>query len=71
MSSNASVTVAPQPTGAVFLNVKEVARRYGVSTRHIWRMCDVGDLPRPLKLGNACRWALADLEKWENGRGKK
>ncbi|MDF2141722.1 AlpA family phage regulatory protein [Paenirhodobacter sp. CAU 1674] len=45
-----------------FLNVKQVATRYGVSTDTIWRWKNQGEFPRPVKVSNGCtRWRLADL----------
>lgn len=45
-----------------YLDVSQVAERYGVSTDTIWRWSRQGDLPKPVKIGpNVTRWRLADL----------
>lgn len=46
----------------LFLNVAQVAARYGISKDSVWRWSSTGDLPKPVKLGpNVTRWRLADL----------
>jgi len=51
---------------ALYLNVTQVAHRYGVSTDTIWRWCRNGDFPSVLKLGpSVSRWKLTELEQHE------
>ena len=46
----------------LFLNVTQVAKRYGVSKDTIWRWSSKNELPRPFKVGpNVTRWRLSDL----------
>lgn len=57
------------PAGAVsadktspYLNVAQVAERYGVSTDTVWRWARNGDMPKPVKLSpGSTRWRLGDL----------
>lgn len=45
-----------------YLNVVQVAQRYGVSTDTVWRWAREDDLPRPVRIGpNVTRWRLSDL----------
>ena len=57
----------------MYLNVEQVACRYGVHRSTVWRWIqhakrsnDAGDFPRPaIAMGQTTRWAVADLEEWE------
>lgn len=52
----------PLNPDTLYLNVNQVADRYGISTDTVWRWSRDGDLPKPVKLGpNATRWRLSDL----------
>lgn len=42
----------------------EVAELLGCSTRHVYRLVDMGKLPRPRKLGALVRWPLVEIRKW-------
>ena len=44
------------------LDVNEVAQLLGVSKRTVYRLLDAGQIPKPLKLGNATRWRRTDIE---------
>ncbi len=59
----------PLDNANVFLNVKQVAERLGVSTDSIWRWKRQGEFPKAVKLGGrTTRWRLADVEAWEAER---
>jgi prophage regulatory protein len=50
-----------------YLNVDQVAERYGVSTDSIWRWKRNGDFPAPVRVGPNCtRWRMADLLEHES-----
>jgi len=52
-----------------FLSDKHLAERFGVHRTTVWRWAEVGDFPKPVKLGPGCtRWRMADVEAWEAGR---
>lgn len=53
-----------------FLNVKQVAERYGVDVTTIWRKRkNDTSFPKPVTLGpQTVRWKLADLQTWEESR---
>ena len=55
-----------QPTEpAHLLEVAVVARLLGVSPRHVWRMADADDFPRPLAIGAKLkRWPRSVVLAW-------
>lgn len=55
----------------VYLNVKQVAARYGVNTCTVWRWRKgKPDFPQPHRFGpQTLRWKAADLEGWEVATG--
>ncbi|MCK4343219.1 MAG: helix-turn-helix domain-containing protein [Phycisphaerae bacterium] len=60
-------TVGPEPrpaTNAELLDVRAVATLLDCSPRHIYRLSDVGRMPRPVKLGQLVRWRRAVLMEW-------
>lgn len=64
-------TVGPDPRSGVaaeLLDVKAVATFLGgCSTRHVFRLADVGRMPRPIKLGSLVRWRRSELINWLDG----
>lgn len=51
----------------LFLNVEQVAARYGVSKDSIWRWKREGRFPAAVVVGpNATRWRLSDLLEHES-----
>lgn len=51
----------------IFLSDKQAASRYAVNRVTVWRWCQQGKFPAPVRLSAGCtRWRLSDLEKWEN-----
>lgn len=54
-----------------YIDVKQLATRYGVSVPSIWRWSREGDsnFPQPVRLSKCCtRWRLDDIEAWEASR---
>ena len=59
--------LAKAQTENPYLNVDQVAERYGVSTDSIWRWKRNGDFPAPVRVGPNCtRWRMADLLEHES-----
>ena len=57
--------VASPPAEEVrLLDVNAVAQLLSCSTRHVYRLADSGQMPRPRKLGALARWDREELEKW-------
>ncbi|MBS0126552.1 helix-turn-helix transcriptional regulator [Thetidibacter halocola] len=53
----------------IYLSVKQVATRLGVSADSIWRWKRNGEFPEAVKLGGrTTRWRLTDIEAWEAAR---
>jgi excisionase family DNA binding protein len=48
------------------LTVKAAAAALSISTRHLLRLRDAGDVPAPLKIGRSVRWRRAELRDWCN-----
>ena len=62
IDNTSAVPSATSSTAAHYLNVTQVAERYGVSTDTVWRWSRNGDMPKPFKLSSgATRWRLSDL----------
>jgi predicted DNA-binding transcriptional regulator AlpA len=55
-----------QPTEpALLLDVTAVAQLLGVSPRHVWRMADAGEFPRPVAVGAKLkRWPRSVVLAW-------
>jgi excisionase family DNA binding protein len=49
-------------TRPLTLDVKQVAHLLSVSRRTVYRLLDAGQIPKPMKLGNATRWRHKDIE---------
>jgi excisionase family DNA binding protein len=64
--STATVPPADAPAPQL-LDVRAVAALLGCSARHCYRLCDVGHLPPPVRLGALVRWVRADVEAWIAG----
>ncbi|MGD9646978.1 MAG: helix-turn-helix transcriptional regulator [Pirellulales bacterium] len=48
----------------LLIDVREVGRLCAISAPHIYRLCDAGKMPRPLKVGRANRWNRAAIVAW-------
>lgn len=46
------------------LSVNDVAALLSCSPRHVYRLCDVGRMPAPVKLGALVRWPRAVIMAW-------
>lgn len=68
MSAKTKPQTTPKP-GNEFLSAEQVSHRYGVHRASIYRWAKDSTFPAPIKLGpNVTRWALADLEAWEQSQ---
>jgi excisionase family DNA binding protein len=53
---------------SALLDVRHVAAMLNCSTRHVYRLCDAGRMPAPVKLGSLVRWSAAAIREWiDNG----
>lgn len=47
------------------LTAKQVGLMLALSKRQIFRLNASGKLPRPVRIGGAVRWKLADIIRWQ------
>ena len=58
-------STAPSPEPALLLDVAAVAQLLGVSPRHVWRLADSGEFPKPVALGlKLKRWPRSVVLSW-------
>ena len=57
---------ATQRTGSERLAIPatEVAKKIGISLRHLHKLNTTGRLPRPIRLGRSTRWPVDELRAW-------
>lgn len=46
------------------LDVKQVSSLLRVSPRHIYRLSDMGAMPKGIRLGGSRRWVASEIELW-------
>lgn len=46
------------------LDVEAVAALLDVSSRHVYRLSDIGKIPKPIRLGAAVRWNRQAILDW-------
>ena len=68
-STNAAVERIDGPEAGsgdqpAMLTVHDVARMLNCSARTIYRLCDSGRMPRPVKLNALVRWPRETVEQW-------
>ena len=55
-----------------FLSVRDLATRYNINTRTVYRLEKQGKLPPCFRVGVSRRWRLSDIEEFENtGKGAR
>ena len=60
----AAISTPEEPSGRRLGDVNTVAAKCDCSTRHVYRLCDAGRMPGPLRLGSLVRWDLDVLDAW-------
>jgi excisionase family DNA binding protein len=53
-----------KPSSAPLMTVRDVATQLRCSTRTVYRLCDTGRMPPPVRLGSLVRWNRAIVEQW-------
>lgn len=48
----------------LLITMAEVCRLTGLSRPTVYRRCDAGDMPRPVRIGRSVRWRRADIIAW-------
>lgn len=56
--------IEPERAPAAMLDVRDIAAMLQCSVRSVYRMSDGGKMPRPIKLGQLCRWRKAEVLDW-------
>ena len=51
-------------TDCLALPAVAVAKLLNISERHLWALHSSGRIPRPIRLGRACRWNVNELRAW-------
>lgn len=64
MSENVGKSHSAAERDSAMLDVQGVATLLGCSSRHVFRMSDMGRMPRPVKLGALVRWSRAAIVNW-------
>lgn len=54
----------PPEDGDRLVDLFELARRFGVSPRSVFRLVASGELPPPVKVGRCARWFQADIQTY-------
>ena len=57
----------PDSGGPLLLDVNQVAALLNCSPRHVYRLSQAGELPRPRKLGALVRWSRPAIERFAAG----
>ena len=63
LPKNVGGDAAPAQSAAM-LDVQGVATLLDCSTRHVYRLSDMGRMPRPVKLGALVRWSRQSIQDW-------
>ena len=50
--------------GTSLLSADQIAKRFGVSTKSIYRWMEQEKFPQSVRLGHMHRWRTADIEQW-------
>lgn len=59
---NAQMNLEQRPsTMDRMLSVHDVAKRLGISTRQIWKLVKLGQVPAQLKIARSARWRNSDI----------
>ena len=49
---------------SALLDVQQVAAMLRCSVRHVYRLADSAQMPRPVKLGALVRWRRDEIDNW-------
>jgi predicted DNA-binding transcriptional regulator AlpA len=71
MKNEPVIYSVPLDGEALLVDVRGLARMLAVSTRTVWRLKDLGQLPPHVKIGTAVRWRRADVTSWLEGCRQK
>jgi excisionase family DNA binding protein len=67
----AQTASAPTPIEPLMIDVRQVAALLGCSTRHVYRLADLKEMPQPARLGALVRWHKQAIREWIDGGCRK
>ena len=59
-----AVSAAAEPDNQLLWDVRQVAKTLGISPRHVARLVEFGEMPKPVHLGNLVRWNVDVVRQW-------
>jgi len=66
MAAKQHTVPEPAPQGSVFIDIRALVRDYGLSRTTVFRLCEEGTLPQPVRTGRGrtCKrlWRRTDIE---------
>ena len=63
------MTKRPTPFGSqTLVDAVEIAGYLGCSPKHVRRLAERGQLPKPVKIGRLCLWPREAIERWLESR---
>ena len=63
-ADNRSPEMKKRKSGVLAISAAKLARRLGVSLRHLRRLDSAGKLPKPIRLGRSVRWSVQEIKSW-------
>ena len=64
MSKTENDLAPMRATDRELLDVRAVAKLLDCCPRHVYRLCEMGLMPRPMKLGRLNRWSKSVILAW-------
>lgn len=46
------------------MDIEQLAKSLNCSERHVRRMANLGQMPKPIRLGHLVRWPAESIRKW-------
>jgi excisionase family DNA binding protein len=65
------VSSVPADEAPRLMSVRQIATKFGVTERTIWRLVSAGELPKPFEIGRVRRWDPADIDDYLHRNGGK
>jgi excisionase family DNA binding protein len=51
-------------SAAILVRAKEIASFLGCSPKHVRKLSERGEFPKPVKAGRLLRWSRQSVERW-------
>lgn len=59
----------PPEDKGLLINSRQAAKLLGIGERTLWRMWNSGEMPKPIRIGQAVRFSHEELRAWVNAGG--